>query len=273
MTILQSIILGIVQGITEFLPISSSAHLVILPFIFNWDHPPQDAFIFDVLVQMGTLIAVIVYFREDLFNIVSALLHSLSQRKLPPGQDSLLGWYILLSTIPAVIFGLILGDTVERAFGSPRATATFLLITATLLIIAEKTGKRELHMSSINWKDAIIIGLFQALALFPGVSRSGATIAGGMIRNIDRSSAARFSFLMSVPVMIAAGTLSVVDLVRIPNFVNQIPTLLAGLVTSAVIGYLSIRWMLSYLTNHSLYLFAGYCILISIIVWSISLIG
>jgi undecaprenyl-diphosphatase len=273
MTILQSIILGIVQGVTEFLPISSSAHLVIIPYIFGWEYPPQDAFIFDVLVQMGTIIAVIAYFRKDLFTIVYAVMQSITRRKLWADQDSLLGWYILLSMLPAVFFGIILGDIVELAFGSPTTTATFLLITAILLIIAEKAGKRTRNLNSINWIDAIFTGIFQALALFPGISRSGSTITGGMLRNLDRRSAARFSFMMSVPIMLAAGTLSFIDLIQIPDFSNQIPTLLAGFFTSAVVGYLAIRWLISYLTNHSLYLFAGYCILLSAIVWSISLIG
>lgn len=273
MTILQSIILGIIQGITEFLPISSSAHLVIFPHIMGWDYPAKDAFIFDVLVQMGTIIAVIAYFRKDLITIVGAVIQSFSRRKLWMDRDSILGWYILLSTIPAVVFGLILGDTVEKAFDSPTATANFLLITAFLLVLAERLGKRSRNSDAINWKDAIIIGFFQIITLFPGISRSGATIAGGMLRNLDRNSAARFSFLMSVPIMIAAGILSTIDLLKIPDFTTQIPTLIIGFVTSAIIGYLSIRWLLSYLTKHSLYLFAGYCILLSGIVWSFSLIG
>jgi undecaprenyl-diphosphatase len=272
MTILQSIILGIIQGLTEFLPVSSSAHLVIFPYIFNWEYPAQDAFIFDVLVQMGTLIAVIVYFWKDLYKIIFSVLQSISHRNLLFDQDSILGWMIFLSTIPAVIFGLILADVVERAFDSPRMTATFLLVTATFLILAERIGKRSRNMNSINWVDSLIIGLFQALALFPGISRSGSTITGGMLRNLDRQSSARFSFLMSVPVMIAAGTLAVVDLFQMSNSFEQIPILVVGLITSAIVGYLAIRWLLSYLTSHTLYVFAGYCIVLSAVVWIISLI-
>lgn len=273
MTILQSIILGIVQGITEFLPISSSAHLVILPYILGWEFPAREAFIFDVLVQMGTMIAVIVFFYKDLYNIFTSLLQSIVRRKLWTDKDSLLGWYIILSTLPAVIFGLILGDTVETAFNSPTTTATFLLATALLLFLAEKIGKRVRYLDSTSWIDAILIGIFQLFALFPGISRSGATISGGMLRNFNRQSAARFSFLMSVPIMIAAGVLSMIDLIRIPDFSAQIPTLVVGFITSALVGFLSIRWLLSYLTNHSLYLFAGYCIFLSVTVWGISLIG
>lgn len=273
MTLFQSIILGIVQGITEFLPISSSAHLVIVPYILGWELPAQDAFIFDVLVQMGTLAAVILYFRQDLIVIATAMWQSLKNGNLFSNKDGLLGWYLLLSTIPAVFFGLIFGTIVEKAFDSPTATATFLLFTAGLLILGEKAGKGEKKLKAINWVDAAIIGVFQALALFPGISRSGSTIAGGMLRNLDRQSAARFSFLMSIPVMVAAGILSIIDLIQLPGFVSQIPTLISGTITSAIVGYVSIRWLLSYLNRNSLFIFAGYCTLLSAIVWIIAIIG
>lgn len=273
MTIFQAIILGIVQGITEFLPISSSAHLVIVPYILGWDLPSQDAFIFDVLVQMGTLIAVITYFRHDLYGIASSMLRSFTERRFFQGSDTLLGWYLLLSTLPAILFGLILGSAVEKAFSSPTATATFLLFTAGLLITSELVGKRNREIKVLNWFDALIIGVFQAMALFPGVSRSGSTITGGMLRNLGRSSAARFSFLMSVPVMVAAGTLAVYNLLQVSDFLNQFPTLVSGLFTSAIVGYLAIRWLLTYLTKHSLFIFAVYCIFLSIIVWIISITG
>lgn len=273
MTLIQSIILGIVQGITEFLPISSSAHLVIVPYILGWEFPARDAFIFDVLVQMGTLAAVIAYFRQELIVIATAMWRSLTSRSLFSNQEGLLGWYLLLSTLPAIFFGLILGSTVEKAFNSPTATATFLLFTAVLLILGEMAGKREMKINAIRWFDALIIGIFQALALFPGVSRSGSTIAGGMLRNLDRHSAARFSFLMSIPVMVAAGILSIIDLVQLPGFVGQIPTLISGTMTSAIVGYISIRWLLSYLNRNSLFIFAGYCTLLCAIVWIIALVS
>lgn len=271
MTLIQSIILGIVQGITEFLPISSSAHLVIVPYILGWEFSSQDEFIFDVLVQMGTLIAVITYFRQDLFMIATAIWQSINNRSLFSNRNGLLGWYLLLSTIPAIFFGLILGSYVEKAFDSPTATATFLLLTAGLLILGEIAGKRVRGLKEIKWLDAVVIGLFQAFALFPGISRSGSTIAGGMLRNLDRESAARFSFLMSIPVMLAAGILSVIDLIQLPGFVSQIPMLISGTITSALVGYISIRWLLSYLNKNSLFIFAGYCLLLSAVVWIIAI--
>ena len=265
MTLLQSIILGIIQGLTEFLPISSSAHLVIAPYIFGWHIPAQEGFIFDVLVQLGTLLAVIFYFRKDLFQIIVGVINGLIDKRPFSNPMSRLGWILILATIPAVIAGFLFKDLVERAFGSPLAAGLFLLGTAALLVIAELVGKRNRLFDTISWLDALIVGLFQVISLLPGISRSGSTIAGGMIRNLDRPSAARFSFLMTVPVMIGAGALALVDLIKSPTFTMQIPTLIAGFIVSAIVGYLSIRWLLSYLIKHPLYFFAIYCLVLSII--------
>jgi undecaprenyl-diphosphatase len=266
MTLLQSIILGIIQGLTEFLPISSSGHLVIVPYLLDWHIPAQEAFIFDVLVQLGSLLAVIVYFRKDLYRIIVAVITGLIHRQ--PFYDPLsrLGWYLVLATIPAVIAGLLFKNLVEAAFASPLASTLFLFGTAALLVIAERVGKRNRQFDSTSWKDALIVGLFQVISLLPGISRSGSTISGGMIRNLDRPSAARFSFLMSVPVMLGAGALAVFDLIKLPNFSVQIPTLVAGFITSAIVGYLSIRWLLSYLAKRPLYLFVIYCTVVPTIV-------
>jgi undecaprenyl-diphosphatase len=266
MTLIQSIILGIIQGLTEFLPISSSAHLVIAPYLFGWQIPTQDGFIFDVLVQLGTLLAVIIYFRKDLYKIIVGVFDGLIHKRPFSNPMARLGWILILATIPAVIAGVLFKDLVERAFGSPIAAALFLLGTAALLVIAEWVGKRNHQLDTITWMDGLIVGLFQILSLLPGISRSGSTITGGMIRNLDRPSAARFSFLMSVPVMIGAGALAVVDLIKLPNFTMQIPTLLTGFTISAIVGYFSIRWLLSYLTRRPLYLFAIYCLVVSIII-------
>ena len=272
MNLIQSIILGIIQGLTEFLPISSSAHLVITPYLLGWHIPAQDGFIFDVLVQLGTLLAVIIYFRKDLYQIIIAVINGLIHRQPFSNPISRLGWLLILATIPAVIAGVLFKNLVEQAFGSPLAAALFLLGTALLLLIAERVGKRTRQLETINWLDALIIGLFQVVSLLPGISRSGSTISGGMIRNLDRPAAARFSFLMSVPVMIGAGALAMVDLIKTPNFSVQIHTLIAGFIVAAIIGYLSIRWFLSYLVKRPLYLFAIYCAVTSITVLIVYLV-
>lgn len=264
MSILQSIILGIVQGLTEFLPISSSGHLVLLPHLLNWQIPKQDAFIFDVLVQVATLAAVFAYFWRDLVAIARAFVKGLLQRQPFADPFSRLGWYLILASIPAGLAGLLFKDLVEQAFASPAATSAFLLLTAALLILAERLGKRQLGQAEVKWLDALWIGTFQILALFPGVSRSGATITGGMLRNLDRPTAARFSFLMSIPVMLAAGLLAGLDLLDTPGWSQHLPIFSIGFLAAAITGYLAIHWLLRFLTRYPLYGFAAYCSLVGI---------
>ena len=259
MSILQSLILGIIQGLTEFLPISSSAHLVIVPYLFGWNLPAEDTFIFNVLVQVGTLLAVIIYFWADLLDIARAVLNGLWQRQPFQDPQARLGWWIILATLPAGFIGLLLKDAVEAAFASPTATALFLFVTAGLLVGAERLGKRQRSIETLTWLDAVWIGFFQALAIFPGISRSGSTIAGGMTRNLQRPAAARFSFLISIPIMLAAGLLAVLDLLELPHLGAALPPFLAGFAAAAIVGYLSIRWLLNYLARRSLYVFALYC--------------
>ena len=266
MTILQAILLGIVQGLTEFLPISSSAHLVLLPYFAGWEIPAAEAFIFDVLVQLGTLVAVIAYFWKDLWAIGRAWVSGLAHKKPFDNSNARLGWFILLSTLPAVMIGLLIKDQVEAAFDSPLATGIFLFGTAILLVIAERFGRRQRELSSLGWVDALWIGAFQAISLFPGISRSGSTITGGMLRHLTRQAAARFSFLMSVPVMLAAGLLTTLEWLQAPDAGAISLPLLVGFVTSALVGYFAIRWLLRYLVQHSLYVFAAYCVVLGLIV-------
>ena len=260
MTIIQSILLGIIQGLTEFLPISSSAHLVITPYILGWNIPEESAFLFDVLVQLGTLVAVIAYFWRDLITILKAFILGIVHKQPFSENEAKLGWLLILATLPAVLAGMLVKDLVEQAFSSPFTTAIFLIVTAGFLVMAERLGKKTRHFEQTGWLDALVIGLFQALSLFPGISRSGSTITGGMLRGLDRKAAARFSFLMSVPVMLGAGGLAVFELFQMPDFTSQLPTLLLGFVAAMIVGYLSIRWLLGYLTRHSFYGFAAYCL-------------
>ncbi len=260
MTIIQSIILGIIQGATEFLPISSSGHLVLVPHLLGWDIPAQDAFVFDVLVQVATLIAVFAYYWNDLIGIVHATVNGIRHKQPFAEPQARLGLYLIIATVPAGLAGLMFSETFERAFGSPRATSFFLLGTAGLLLIAERAGKRSRTSEDIGWKDALWIGAFQILALFPGISRSGATITGGMLKDLNRSTAARFSFLMSVPIMLAAGLIATLRLAQLPHAFTLLPTYSAGFVTAAIVGYLSIRWLIKFLTQRPLYIFAIYCV-------------
>lgn len=265
MNILQFILLGILQGLTEFLPISSSGHLVLLPALLNWNIPEEKAFVFNVLVQVATLLAVIVYFWKDMVDIIRAVIHGILISKPFGEQSARLGWYIVLATIPAGLAGLLIKDIVEVTFSSPKIVAVFLLVTAALLTISEKIGKRERSLDKLNWVDAVIIGIGQALAIFPGISRSGATITAGMARNFDRPSAARFSFLMSIPIMLAAGLLASLDLLDAPDAIYWLPEFIPGFIASALTGYLSIKWLLKFLVSRSLYVFAAYCAALGVI--------
>ncbi len=265
MNVLQAIILGIIQGLTEFLPISSSAHLVIAPFILSWQINPEIAFTFNVLVQNGTLIAVVIYFWNDLWSIIKSFAQGLVSGKPFSHPNARLGWLLILATIPAGVFGLLVKPYVEMAFGSVAATAGFLFLTAALLLIAELLGKRQRDYSEITWRDALVMGLFQALAIFPGISRSGSTITGGMLRHLDRRTSARFSFLMSIPIMLAAGIFESLDAIRYPLLLNSLPLILIGFVSAAVVGYISIHWLLGFLQKRSLASFAIYCFILGVI--------
>jgi undecaprenyl-diphosphatase len=272
MTVIQSIILGIVQGITEFLPISSSGHLVIVPFLINWDIPVYEAFVFDVLVQVATLIAVLAFFWKDYYIILRGMWRGIRRKHPFETQPARLGWYILLASVPAGIAGLLLKDTVERAFASPLATSVALFATAFLLVIGERVGKRQRILENITWVDALIIGFYQILALFPGLSRSGATITGGMTRDLERPAAARFSFLMATPIMLAAGLGATLDMMDIPNLSAILPVFIPGFISAAVVGYLAIGWLLSFLTRYSLYYFAAYCAIVGLIVLLVTVV-
>jgi undecaprenyl-diphosphatase len=265
MTFFQAFILGIVQGITEFLPISSSGHLVLVPYYLGWDIPAKEAFLFDVLSQVATLAAVFTYFWKDIVAVTRASWQAWIMRKNQDDLNARLGLFIFIASIPAGLVGLLFKSTFEQAFGSPRATAVFLLGTALLLIIGEQIGKRTRRIAEISWKDGLWIGIFQVFALFPGVSRSGATIAGGMTRDLQRPAAARFSFLMSVPIMLAAGFSASLELFTIPSLSTALPPMLVGFVTAAIVGYFSIRWLLGFLARYPVYGFAAYCTLVGIL--------
>jgi undecaprenyl-diphosphatase len=259
MTPLQALLLGAVQGATEFLPISSSAHLVLVPWALGWQIDEAFTFPFDVLVQWGTLVAVITYFRKDLSEIAVSAIRSLWRRDPLGEPGARLAWLLVLASIPASVLGLAAKSWVEAALLRPWATSAFLLVTASLLLVSEHFGRPTRARDDARWADALWIGLAQALSLFPGVSRSGATISAGLLRNLRRESAARFSFLMAVPVMIGAGLIALIDLFSDPSQVANLPPLLIGFTTAAIVGYIAIAWLLSYLAHQSLRVFAFYC--------------
>jgi undecaprenyl-diphosphatase len=271
MIIIQSILLGIIQGLTEFIPVSSTAHLLIAQRLIGWQNPtPQQSsfiFIFIVLVQLGTVLALIIYFKKELYQIIRITLTSLWNKKPFAEPQARLGWFLILATIPAGIGGILFKPLVEQLFKNPLLEAFIRLsMTAVLLLIAEKIGQHNRELDSLNWKDALWIGCAQVLSIFPGVSRSGTTIAGGMTRQFVRPAAARFSFLMSIPVMLLAGLYEMRDVFNIQGMISYLPAILAGFITAAIVGYLSIRWLLTFLARSPLYIFIIYCATLSLLI-------
>jgi undecaprenyl-diphosphatase len=262
MTLFHAFLLGMIQGLTEFIPVSSTAHLLIGQRLLGL--PGDDAmFSFLVIVQLGTLISLFVFYGKDLLAIAKATLafrHPTSERDL--------GFYIILATIPALLAGFILKDAVETLFRQPMLQASIRLFTAAaLLTLAESLTKKNRTLESMTWLDALFIGVMQVIAVFPGASRSGTTISGGMFRGFDRPSAARFAFLMSVPVMLAAGGYEMLDVIKMPNLSEFLPLLAVGFVTAAIVGWFAIKWLIDYLSKRSLYVFAIYCAVVGLIVF------
>jgi undecaprenyl-diphosphatase len=259
MSILEAIFLGIIQGATEFLPISSSGHLVLIPAIFGMTQPSLNII---AVAHLGTLVAVLIYFRRELWAILVAVLTGLVQRNPLQDTNSRLGWYIVVGSIPAAAAGLLFADFFDEIFGTPTIAAFFLLVTALLLVWGERmlTGVKTLE--KMTWLDAITIGFFQMLALFPGISRSGSTITGGLWRGLDRETAARYSFLLGVPAILGAGLLSIFDLQQSGTLASEWQVLLATFLSAAGVGYACIYFLLAWLRNHTLYIFAAYCALL-----------
>ena len=200
-----------------------------------------------------------------------SLKHSFPSRF--PAQKNRLGWYIIIATIPALIFGYLLKSAVETLFKTPLLEAGIrLLITAIVLAMAEWLGRPHRTLEKMNWLDALLIGLAQVLAVFPGASRSGTTISAGMLRGFNRPSAARFAFLMSIPVMLAAGGYQSLDLLKMTGLSSFLLPLLVGFGTAALVGWLAIKWLLGYLNKHSLFIFAGYCAVMGLICLALALV-
>ena len=259
MNLFHSFLLGIIQGLTEFIPVSSTAHLLIAQRLLGL--PVDDAmFSFLIIVQLGTLISLFVFYWKDLLAIAKA---TLDLRRSTPERN--LGLYIILATFPALLAGYLLKDAVEALFRQPMLQASIRLFTAAVLLtLAEWLTKKNRNLESMTWLDALFIGVMQIIAVFPGASRSGTTISGGMFRGFDRPSAARFAFLMSVPVMLAAGGYQMLDVIQMPNLAQFLPLLAVGFVTAAIIGWFAIKWLIDYLSQRSLYVFAIYCAVVGI---------
>lgn len=269
MTFFQAFFLGVIQGLTEFIPVSSTAHLLIASNLLGL--PADDrTFSFNVIIQLGTVLAMLVFFWRDIWEIARAFLFGIFHKKPFENLNARLGWLVIVATIPAGVVGLLLTQFVKDMSGDPLLWAGIrLLFTALLLAAVEYFDKKTRTLESATWLDAFWVGLFQVLAIFPGASRSGSTMAGAMFRGLDRPSAARFAFLMSAPILLAAGAYESVQAILLPNTTEFLPILIVGFVTSGIIGWLAIRWLLGYLRQHSLYVFSIYCLIAGVVVFVI----
>lgn len=264
MNLIEAIVLAIVQGITEFLPISSSAHLALVPWWLGWD---DASLFFEVVVHLGTTLALISYFWQDWRELIKAGLQILRQRKIVTAQERLLLW-IGIATIPGVIGGFLIEPYFDGVLSEPAQVAAQLYLTAALLIFSEWYTARTYaagtgrSLDSMKLTDSIAIGVAQAVAIIPGISRSGSTIATGLALGFDRESAARFSFVMATPIILGAGAKKLLDVATGSESVanSEIFPLIMAFIVSAVVGYLSIAFLLQYVRQHKLYGFAYYVI-------------
>ncbi len=262
MSIFEAIVLGIVQGLTEFLPISSTGHLRIVPAFLGWDDPGAA---FTAVTQLGTMAAVLLFFREDLSRISRSFVRSLKAGE-SRDQDARLGWYILLGTVPIAILGLAFRDQIESGARDLYVIATALIVLGLVLLAAEKVGTRERQLDRITPRDGVVVGLAQALALVPGVSRSGATITAGLFLGLDRAAAARFSFLLSVPAVVLSGLFEMRKFVGEGGDDTGAGALIVATLLAFVVGYASIAFLLRFLADHSTYVFVAYRVVLGVVV-------
>jgi len=269
LSLFEAIVLGIVQGLTEFLPISSSGHLRIVPAMAGWEDPGAA---FTAVIQLGTMAAVVLYFRKDLIAIMRTWLASLRDRSLRRERDARLGWYLILATVPISIIGLAFSDQIENGARDLYLIAIMLIVFGIVLLIAEKVSRRDRDIETITGRDALIVGFAQALALIPGVSRSGATISAGLLLGFDRVAAARFSFLLSIPAVVLSGLFEMRHVIdgSAEGAVGIGPTAVAT-VLAFISGYLSIAFLLRFLTTHTTNVFVAYRVVLGAVV--LALVG
>lgn len=269
--IIQAIILGILQGVTEFIPISSSAHLIIVPWLFGWTDPALTSLPFDVALHLGTLVAVLWFFWKKWVRLARAGVASIAERKIGADPDRRLAWLLVLGSIPGAIIGILGESKVEELFHKPGvlvqpaamiAMAVVVALLGAALFLAERLARHVRTIKQVSLRDTIIIGLAQGAAIFPGVSRSGATITAGLALGLERPAAAEFSFLLSAPIIAGAGVKSLLNIVSglASGAIARGELLLfpVGFIVAAVSGYLCIKFLMSYLQRHSTGIFVYY---------------
>lgn len=285
MLIVKAILLGLVQGLTEFIPISSSAHLVIIPWMFQWDDPALESLTFDVALHLGTLVALLGFFVKDWVRIIRSGVSSIVERKIGEDIDRKLAWFLVIASIPGGVIGLLFEHKIEAWFhpsegaiesSSMITMALIIALLGTLLFLAERMAAHLRRMNQITLRDSILIGTAQALAIFPGVSRSGSTITAGMALGLERESAARFSFLMSAPIVAGAGLKSLFKIYRgIQSGLisgSDFTLFVIGFLTAAISGYLCIKYLLRFLQKNPTNVFVYYRWVLALVVLSFALV-
>ena len=271
MSVLESIVLGIVQGLSEFLPISSTAHLRIVPAALGWDDPGAA---FTAVTQLGTVAAVLIYFRADLWAVARGWLGSLRRPELRGTPDARMGWYLIAGTVPIVVFGVLFEKQIETGARDLYLIGTTLIVLGIVLFAADRVSRRDRQLEDLSTRDGVAIGLAQSLALVPGVSRSGATITAGLLLGLDRASAARFSFLLSVPAVVLSGVYEGLRIVR--GTVSADTSALSLVLATGmafIFGYASIAFLLRYLATHDLTPFVVYRIVVGALVIALAASG
>ncbi|MBM7460955.1 undecaprenyl-diphosphatase [Rhodococcus coprophilus] len=265
MTWLQTIVLGVVQGLTEFLPISSSGHLRIVSEVFFGEDAGAS---FTAVTQLGTEAAVFVYFARDIARIVTAWFRGLFDSGRRRDHDYKMGWYVILGTIPIGILGIVFKDDIRTVARNLWLVATMLIVFSIVIAAAEYFGKQRRSVEQLTLKDGLIMGSAQALALIPGVSRSGGTISAGLFLGLTREAAARYSFLLAIPAVVASGLFSLPDAFEpVGEGLNASgPQLLVATVIAFAVGYAAIAWLLRFVVNHSMYWFVGYRVALGVVV-------
>ena len=264
----EAVILGLVQGLTEFLPISSSAHILVLSQIFGWGDPGAA---FTAVTQIGTELAVIIYFRRDIARILSTWARSLVNPALRADHDAKMGWYVIIGTIPIAVLGLVFSDQIETVARNLWLTAAMLAIFGLVLGACDALGSRTRSLQALGARDAVLLGLAQALALIPGVSRSGATISMGLARGYTREAATRYAFLLAIPAVLASGLYEATKIGDEAS-VSWGPTIVATLIAFAV-GYAVIAWLLRYLQTNSFLPFVVYRLALAALIVVLLLTG
>lgn len=257
---IQAIVLGAIQGLGEFLPISSSAHLIIFPRLFGWE---DQGLSFDVALHLGTLFAVIIFFHTEWVSLIKAFFSSLKERKIVSPEQKL-AWFVVVASIPGAIGGFLLEHHVESTFRSPLLIAITLSVFGVILYLTDIYGKKKKDLNKMTFLDSAIIGFTQLLAIIPGVSRSGATIAGGLSLGLSRVDAVKFSFLLSAPIILGAG---IAELPNISENFNM--SVLAGFFSSLIVGMISISLLLKYIKKNNFLIFTFYRIVLALVIISL----